>query len=142
MDQLMFALARVGSTSVRVTPLAVPIPSLVTTIVKPTGLPARTVGASGTLVTVVCGVPVTQTPVWEVAVPAVLLVAVTELFRLVWKVVIVIAQTGMVTPLGGAVVPLVTWTAADAPWARSPMAQDCRTSVGTAPVIPQVPGPA
>src|SRR3954447_22153580 len=108
--QLMPALARVGSGSLRVTPVAVPTPSFVTVIVKPTGLPATTVCASGVFVTVRCGVPVTQVPVWSVALPAFVLVIWTWLFRFVAKVSMVVWQAAIVAPPAGAVVGLLTWT--------------------------------
>ena len=50
--------------------VAVPVPSLVTVIVKPTALPATTLCASGVLTTVRCGVFVTQTPVCAIELAA------------------------------------------------------------------------
>src|SRR5688500_20287098 len=94
MLQLMPRPGRVGSASVSWTLVAVPTPTLVTVIVKPTGLPARTFGASGVLITVRAGLLVTQMP--SMAVPplaelvrvAVLLRLVARLMKLVWQAAI------------------------------------------------------
>src|SRR5665213_1325976 len=105
----MFALARVGSASLRATLVAVPMPSLLTEIVNPTGLPASTVAASGVLTTEMCGLLVTQTPVWAVELAALELTTWTRLLRFVAYVVAVSTQPAMVLPGAGAVVWLVTW---------------------------------
>ena len=74
--------------------------------------------------TVRAGLPVTQMPVWAVALPAFWLVTWTWLFRLVAKFVTVIWQAASCgPPAAGAVVGLVTWTERDWPWARSPKLQ-------------------
>src|SRR5690348_3394838 len=110
MLQLMPALASVGRASFRLTLVAVPTPSLLTTIVNPTALPAATCWASGTFVTVTCGLPVTQVPVVDVAEPAFWLVTLTVLLRLVAKFVTVWTQLAIVVPPAGAVVGDVMWT--------------------------------
>ena len=83
MFQLIPTFGVVGSGSLSCTLLAVPTPSLETVIVKPIGLPATTLAASAVLVTVTCGVPVTQTPALAVALVAFELVMFTTLSRFV-----------------------------------------------------------
>src|SRR3954463_3049517 len=109
MDQLMPRPGRVGRLSETVTPVAVPVPSLVILIVKPTGLPAGTVWASGILIVLTSGSCGMQMPAWAVAEPALELVTLTVLSRLVAYVVTVITQFAMVVLPVGAVDGLDRW---------------------------------
>src|SRR5690349_23183165 len=116
--------ASVGSASVNATALAAPEPSDFTVIVKPTGLPARTLCASAVLVTLMWGVLVRQMPSRSVRL-MLPLVTVAVLSRLaVWPLIwIVQSASWLGPPAAGAVVGEVTWTDAEAPGARSPKLQ-------------------
>src|SRR5690349_15362867 len=120
----MPALARVGSGSFRATLLASPAPSFFTVIVKPTGLPATTVCASGVFVTTRCGLPTTQTPSRSVALvlPDVTVAVLSRL--MVWFLTWTWQSGSLAAPGAGAVVGLVTWTEAEPPAARVPKLQD------------------
>src|SRR5947207_753903 len=134
MDQLMPAPASVGSASFSTTAVAGPVPSLLTTIVNPTGLPARTLWASGTLVTLMCGLLRTQMPSRSVLVvlPDVTVAVLSRLAE--WPLMVMVQSAIAGAPAAGAVVGLMTWTEADAPAARSPKLQ-----VRFTPATAQVP---
>src|SRR5512142_2026271 len=92
-----------GRASLRVTPLAVPAPVLLTVTVNPIGSPALTESASADLATWICGLRhsmVAEAWIWS------------------WFVACAVAVFGYVEQAWAAVVA-VTWTLADAPGAMS-----------------------